>query len=66
MEVGDGQGRAGGVALAPNGKIVVAGLSGPASGAGPNEFAVTRYLAAPPPCKVPNVRGKMLAVAKIP
>ena len=53
-----------GVALAPDGKIVVAGFSGPAGGAGPNDFAVVRYLAAPPPCKVPNVRGKKLAVAK--
>jgi uncharacterized delta-60 repeat protein len=53
-----------GVALAPDGKIVVAGYSGPEGGAGPNDFAVVRYLAAPPPCKVPNVRGKKLAVAK--
>ena len=51
------------VALAPDGKIVVAGFSGPAGGAGPDDFAVVRYLAAPPPCKVPNVRGKKLAVA---
>ncbi|HMJ00693.1 MAG TPA: PASTA domain-containing protein [Gaiellaceae bacterium] len=52
-----------GVALAPDGKIVVAGIGGPA-GAGPNDFAVVRYLAAPPQCKVPNVRGKKLAAAK--
>lgn len=52
------------VALAPGGKIVVAGLSGPSDGMGPNDFAVVRYLAAPPPCKVPNVRGKKLAAAK--
>jgi uncharacterized delta-60 repeat protein len=53
-----------GVALAPDGKIVVAGASGPAGGTGPNDFAVARYLAAPPPCKVPNVRGKNLAAAR--
>lgn len=53
-----------GVALAPDGKIVVAGTSGPAGGRGPDDFAVVRYLAAPPPCKVPNVRGKKLAAAK--
>jgi uncharacterized delta-60 repeat protein len=52
-----------GVALAPDGKIVVAGASGPAGGTGPNDFAVARYFAAPPPCKVPNVRGKKLAAA---
>lgn len=49
--------------LAPDGKIVLAGGSRPGS-AGPYDFAVARYLAAPPPCKVPNVRGKKLAAAK--
>ena len=49
--------------LAPDGKIVLAGGSRPTS-TGPYDFAVARYLAAPPPCKVPNVRGKKLAAAK--
>jgi uncharacterized delta-60 repeat protein len=53
-----------GVAVGPDGKVVVAGYTGPAGGEGPNDFAVARYLAAPPPCKVPNVRGKKLAAAK--
>ena len=52
-----------GVALGSNGEIVVAGGSGPAGGAGPNDLAVARYLN-PPPCKVPNVRGKMLPAAR--
>lgn len=49
--------------IAPDGKIVLSGGSRPTSD-GPFDFAVARYLAAPPPCKVPNVRGKKLAVAK--
>ncbi len=49
--------------LAPDGKIVLAGATRPTSN-GPFDFAVVRHLAAPPPCKVPNVRGKKLAVAK--
>jgi uncharacterized delta-60 repeat protein len=49
--------------IAPDGKIVLAGMSRPTSD-GPFDFAVVRYLAAPPPCKVPNVHGKRLAVAK--
>jgi uncharacterized delta-60 repeat protein len=47
------------------GKIVVAGVTGPAHGNGPNDFAVARYLGGPPPCVVPNVRGKTIARAKI-
>jgi uncharacterized delta-60 repeat protein len=49
--------------LAPGGKIVLAGASRPGP-TGPYDFAVARYLAALPPCKVPNVRGKKLTVAK--
>lgn len=52
------------IALAPNGKIVLAGRSGPLDGNGPNDFAVVRYLGAPPACIVPNVRNKKLAAAK--
>ncbi|MEK6274902.1 MAG: PASTA domain-containing protein [Actinomycetota bacterium] len=51
------------VGIALDGKIVVAGGSRPTSD-GPFDFAVARYQAAPPPCKVPNVRGKKLAAAK--
>jgi uncharacterized delta-60 repeat protein len=53
-----------GLAVAPDGKLVAAGYSGPPGGRGPYDFAVARYLAVPPPCKVPNVRGKKLARAK--
>jgi uncharacterized delta-60 repeat protein len=49
--------------LAPDGKIILAGGSRSTS-SGPYDFAVARYLAALPPCKVPNVRGKKLAAAK--
>jgi uncharacterized delta-60 repeat protein len=52
------------VAISPDGKVVLAGSSGPPDGNGPDDFAVARYLAVPPPCKVPNVRGKRLAIAK--
>ena len=47
---------------APDGKIVVAGLSYPPGAA--SDFAVARYLGGPPPCKVPNLRGRKLAAAK--
>jgi uncharacterized delta-60 repeat protein len=62
------------VAIQADGKIVVVGAVGiPGSqthadfsyppGAA-SDFAVARYLGGPPPCKVPNVRGKKLAAAK--
>jgi uncharacterized delta-60 repeat protein len=51
------------VALAPGGKIVLGGISGPEDQTN-WDFAVARYVGAMPPCKVPNVRGKRLGVAK--
>jgi uncharacterized delta-60 repeat protein len=56
------------VALQADGKIVVGGFSGQLSSGGPvaaGDFVVARYLGAPPPCKVPNVRGRKLAVARL-
>ncbi len=44
-------------------RIVVAGRTQPNSQSGPVDFALVRYLN-PAPCRVPNVRGKKLAVAK--
>jgi uncharacterized delta-60 repeat protein len=51
------------VALAPGGKIVLGGISGPEDQT-TWDFAVARYVGALPPCKVPNVRGKKLGVAR--
>ena len=50
------------VGVAPDGKIVLVGASRPTSAA-PFDFAVARYLG-DPPCRVPNVRGKKLRLAK--
>ena len=50
------------VGIAPTGKIVLVGGSWPIS-SGPGDFAVARYLGEPQ-CRVPNVRGKKLPVAK--
>ena len=51
------------VALGPHGTIIVGGHSGQLDDGieTANDFAVARYLGGPPPCKVPNVRGKKLA-----
>jgi uncharacterized delta-60 repeat protein len=51
------------VALAPDGKLVVAGKSGPADET-TSDFALARYIGALAPCKVPNVRGMRLAPAR--
>jgi len=54
------------VALQADGKIVaggVAGQSDPERGV-TADFALARYLGGPPACKVPNVRGKKLALAR--
>ena len=51
------------VAIAPGGKIVLAGMSRPTSD-GPFDFAVVRYIGELPPCKVPNVRGRKLSAAR--
>ena len=40
-----------GIALVPGSKIVVAGASGPQGGNGPHDFAVARFLGAPPKTK---------------
>ena len=49
-------------ALQSNRRIVVAGRTAPDSQS-PSDFALVRYLN-PPPCRVPNVRGKKLAAAR--
>jgi uncharacterized delta-60 repeat protein len=54
------------VALQADGKIVAGGFS-EADNDGTitaEDFALARYLGAPPPCKVPNVRGRKLPVAR--
>jgi uncharacterized delta-60 repeat protein len=54
-----------GIALQPDGKIVVGGFSGQLPSGGTvtaGDFALARYLGAP--CKVPDVRGRRLAVAR--
>ena len=48
--------------LQPDRRIVVAGSTAP-DPHGPSDFALVRYLN-PAPCRVPNVRGKNLAVAR--
>ena len=56
-----------GLALQPDGKIVVGGFSAhqlPSEGTTAEDFALARYLGAPPRCKVPNVRGRKLYVAR--
>ena len=50
------------VGVAPDGKIVLVGGSRPTHD-GPMDFAVARYVG-DPQCRVPNVRGKKLPVAK--
>ena len=50
------------VGVAPDGKIVLAGGSRPTFD-GPMDFAVARYVG-DPQCRVPNVRGKKLALAR--
>ena len=55
-----------GVALQPDGKIVAGGFSGEIQNGGllsAEDFALARYLGGLPPCKVPSVRGRKLAVA---
>lgn len=55
------------LALQADGKIVAGGFSAQADSGGTvtaEDFALARYLGAHPPCKVPNVRGKKLAVAR--
>jgi uncharacterized delta-60 repeat protein len=52
------------VGLAPDGKIVAAGRTGPPGGNGPDDFGVVRYQGAFSPCTVPNALGKALAVAR--
>jgi uncharacterized delta-60 repeat protein len=53
-----------GLALQPNGRVVVAGFSAKVQDDSlvGGEFALARYLA--PPCRVPNVRGNALPAAK--
>jgi uncharacterized delta-60 repeat protein len=56
-----------GVAVQPDGKIVAGGFSTQIESGGTitaGDFALVRSLGAAPPCKVPNVRGKKLAVAR--
>ena len=48
--------------LQPDRRIVVVGSTAPDSQS-PSDFALVRYLN-PAPCKVPNVRGKKLALAR--
>jgi len=53
--------------LQADGKIVAGGFSAQVDNEGmptAEDFALARYLGAPPPCKVPNVRGKKLGVAR--
>jgi uncharacterized delta-60 repeat protein len=55
------------LALQEGGKIVAGGFSARVENGGTitaEDFALARYIGAPPPCKVPNVRGKKLAVAR--
>ena len=55
------------LALQPDGKIVAGGYSAQVDNEGTTtaeDFALARYLGAPPRCKVPNVRGRKLAVAR--
>jgi hypothetical protein len=49
--------------LLPDGKLVVAGMSGATPGYGPWDFAVARYVAIRF-CVVPNVRRKTLGAAR--
>jgi uncharacterized delta-60 repeat protein len=49
--------------LQSDGRVVVGGNTRPTSANVPVDFALARYLN-PAPCKVPNVRGKKLALAK--
>jgi uncharacterized delta-60 repeat protein len=51
------------VAAATDGKLVVAGTSMPVDQT-TADFALARYVGVLPPCKVPNVRGKKLGVAR--
>jgi uncharacterized delta-60 repeat protein len=51
------------VAAATGGKLLVAGTSMPVDQT-TADFALARYVGELPPCKVPNVRGKKLGVAR--
>jgi uncharacterized delta-60 repeat protein len=55
------------LALQADGKIVVGGFSGELREGGPilsQDFALARYVGTVLPCKVPNVRGRTLGVAR--
>ena len=54
------------LALQADGRIVLGGVSGPIQNGEPvgGDFALARYLAPRPLCRVPNVRGKKLPVAR--
>jgi uncharacterized delta-60 repeat protein len=54
------------VAVQGDGRIVVGGFTAPLQGGDPvgGDFALVRYIAPPPPCRVPNVRGQRLVRAK--
>jgi uncharacterized delta-60 repeat protein len=54
------------LALDPSGRIITGGLSAAIESSRPvnADFALAGYLAPPPRCRVPNVRGKTLTAAK--
>jgi hypothetical protein len=54
------------LALEPSGRIITGGMSAAVERSLPvnADFALVRYLAPPPRCRVPNVRGKTLAAAR--